>query len=50
VYNDLGRLAARTYGDEVCREVSTYDIQGRLRTQSNPHFAMTLRYDNPLHN
>ncbi|MDR1756106.1 MAG: DUF6443 domain-containing protein, partial [Culturomica sp.] len=24
-YDDLGRLSARTYGNEVCREVSTYD-------------------------
>jgi RHS repeat-associated protein len=28
--------------------VSTYDIQGRLLSQSNPYFGMTLRYDNPL--
>lgn len=46
-YDDLGRLRERIYGNDICREKLSYNLQGWLTEIASPVFSMKLRYYSP---
>ena len=49
-YDNLGRLSGRTYGNNVCSENLSYNLQGWLTGISSPFFSMNLQYYKPAMN